>query len=281
MLYILITLLLGFAAVNTGNNLLFLVVAGLLAFMSVTGLAGMYNIKKLIPDLHPPEEIYAGIPAPFRLAVKNHKRRLPSFLIRLECSSGQTLVFPVVLPGSTHQDTVLFTFNRRGQATLGRITISSPYPVGFFTRFWSFEINAAVTVFPHPLAADSSGSFDESPNTGAGLRHERGLDGELERINPYSGSEPLRMIHWKLSARSHELLVKGFGRSVASPLVIDLDALPGQGVEERLSRAAWLVRRWVCERPVGLQLGGRKFPPGVGRRHGLMLQKELAMYGSD
>ncbi|NTW99794.1 MAG: DUF58 domain-containing protein [Geobacteraceae bacterium] len=275
------TLLLGFAAVNTGNNLLFLVVSGLLAFMSVTGLAGMYNIKKLTPDLYPPEEVYAGIPASFRMSVHNSKRYLPSFLVRLECTTDKTLVFPVVLQNSTHQDTVLFTFDRRGRVPLGKITISSPYPVGFFTRYWSFEIDGTVTVFPRPIATVSSGSGEESPNTGTGLRHERGLDGELERIYPYSGTEPLRMIHWKLSARSHDLLVKGFGRSVAVPLVIDLNALSGQGIEERLSRAAWLVRRWVRERPVGLLLGGRHLPTGFGKQHGLMLLKELALYGSD
>ena len=59
-MYIAITLLLGFAAVNTGNNLLFLVVSGLLAFMSVTGLAGMTNLKGLTPELVPPVEIFAG-----------------------------------------------------------------------------------------------------------------------------------------------------------------------------------------------------------------------------
>ena len=249
--------------------------------MSVTGLAGMYNIKKLIPDLLPPEEIYAGIPAPFRLSVRNSKRSLPSFLIRLECHTGQALVFPVVLQKAASHDTVLFTFNQRGRVPLGRITISSPYPVGFFTRYWSFEIDGTVTVFPRPIAADSGGSGEESPATGTGLRRERGLNGELERIYLYSGSEPLRMIHWKLSARGHDLLVKGFGRSVVAPLVIDLDALSGQGVEERLSRAAWLVQRWVRERPVGLLLGGRVLPAGIGKQHGLMLLKELALYGSD
>lgn len=249
--------------------------------MSVTGLAGMYNIKKLIPDLHPPEEIYAGIPAPFRLSVKNCKRYLPSFLIRIDCLAGQTLVFPVVLHKSSSHGSVLLTFNQRGVAALGRITISSPYPVGFFTRYWKFEIDDTVTVFPSPIATDSGGGGDESSAVGTGLRPERGLSGELERIYPYSGSEPLRMIHWKHSARSHDLLVKGFGRYVAAPLVIDLDSLSGQGTEERLSRAAWLVKRWVRERPVGMLLGGRVLPAGIGKQHGLMLLKELALYGSD
>jgi len=52
-------------------------------------------------------------------------------------------------------------------------------------------------------------------------------------------------------------------------------------VEERLSRAAWLVQRWGRERPVGLLLGGRTIPAGIGKRHSLMLLKELALYGSN
>ena len=249
--------------------------------MSVTGLAGMYNIKRLTPDLQPPEEIYAGLPAPFRLSVQNSKRYLPSFLIRLECHSGQSLVFPVVIQKSTNHDSVLFTFSQRGEVSLGRVSISSPYPVGFFTRYWLFEIDRTVTVFPHPIATDSGGDGEDSPATGSVLRRDRGLSGELERIYPYSGSEPLRMIHWKHSARSHDLLVKGFGKCVVAPLVIDLSALSGQGVEERLSRAAWLVRRWARERPVGMMLGGRVIPAGTGKQHGLMLLKELALYDSD
>ena len=89
------------------------------------------------------------------------------------------------------------------------------------------------------------------------------------------------MIHWKHSARSHDLLVKGFGKSVVAPLVIDPTVLAGEGVEEQLSRAAWLVRRWTRERPVGLLLGNRVYPPGIGKQHSLLLLKELALYGSD
>ena len=249
--------------------------------MSVTGLAGMYNIKKLLPDLIPPDEVYAGVPAPFRISVRNSKRHLPSFLIRAECSAGVSRVFPVVPQNSGRSDTVLLTFPHRGVVPVGKVTVSSPYPVGFFTRFWSYELDRRIVIFPRPVASDAGGDGEDSPATGAELRRERGLSGELERIFPYSGAEPLRMIHWKHSARSHDLLVKGFGRSAAAPLVIDLDRLAGQGVEERLSRAAWLIRRWVRERPVGLLLGGRVHPFGTGRRHGLLLLRELALYDRD
>lgn len=248
--------------------------------MSVTGLAGMYNIKQILPAIHPPDEIYAGIPAHFRISVNNSKRFLPSFLIRLECRD-QAVVFPVVLSGATCYDTVALTFNMRGTVPVCRITISSPYPVGFFTRYWTYDVDSQLIIFPRPVAVSSSSGGDESPTIGAELRRGRGVSGELERIFPYSGSEPLRMIHWKHSARSLDFLVKGFGRSVASPLIIDVDLLSGPGVEERLSRAAWLVQRWMRERPVGIILGNTVLPAGIGKQHGLMLLKELALYGSD
>jgi uncharacterized protein (DUF58 family) len=89
------------------------------------------------------------------------------------------------------------------------------------------------------------------------------------------------MIHWKHSARSLDFLVKGFGRSVAAPLIINPELMSGQGFEERLSRAAWLIQRWVRERPVGLILGDRVLSAGIGKQHGLLLLNELALYDSD
>ncbi len=249
--------------------------------MSVTGVAGMSNIKGLIPTLIPPEEIFAGTAAPFRLRVRNGKRYLPSFLIRVECQNSPGSTFPLIRQQTLSESSVMLTFDRRGQIPAVKVTVSSTYPVGFFTRYWTFEVDKLLTVFPAPLAASYPAGGVNAPRTGSNYRRERGLDGELERIDLYSGSEPLRMIHWKLSARSADFLVKGFGSQSATPLTINVADLPGRGVEERLSRAAWLVRRWVRERPVGLVLGERIITAGCGRIHGRMLLAELALYGLD
>ncbi|MBL0225501.1 MAG: DUF58 domain-containing protein [Geobacteraceae bacterium] len=273
------TLLLGFAAVNTGNNLLFLVVSGLLAFMSVTGLAGMINLKGLTPELLPPAEIFAGTVTPFRLRLHNQKQRLPSFLIRVECENGQGVTLPVVSHASAVETAVQMLFPRRGFARIGTIRISSPFPVNFFNRFWSFSIQDEFLVYPRLMQGTAVGDGPETRRIGSDTRRDRGQDGELERIAGYSGNEPLRMIHWKLSARVDELLVKEFGRQSAPPLVIDPDRLSGNSLEERVSQAAWLVRRKVHERPVGLCLAGRTIPPASGRIHGALLLKELALYG--
>ena len=247
--------------------------------MSVTGLAGMINLKKLTPELLPPLEIFAGSATPFRLRLHNNKQRLPSFLIRVECENGQGVTLPVVPHGSTIETAVSLTFPRRGFAKVGLVSISSPFPVNFFTRFWKFSIDSQFVVFPRLIQGAALGDGSETRQVGSVTRRDRGQDGELERIAGYSGREPLRMIHWKLSARSDDLLVKAFGRQSAPPLVIDPDTLAGTTLEERISRAAWLVRRKVHEQPVGLRLGGRTIPPAAGRSHGAMLLKELALYG--
>jgi uncharacterized protein (DUF58 family) len=272
---------LGFSAVNTGNNLLFLVVSGLLAFMSVTGYAGMRNIKGLTPEVIAPAEIFAGTAAPFRLRIHNHKRHVTSFLVRLECPGGQGITFPLVGRKSSVEGDIVLIFPDRGHAAIDRVTISSPFPVNFFTRYWTFASDSRFVVFPRLLAGTTVGDNGETNRQGSSTRRNRGLDGELERIAVYSGNEPLRMIHWKLSARGEDLLVKEFGRQASPPLIIDLDSLPGHGLEQHISRAAWLVRRWVPLRPVGLKCGKRVIPAETGRRHGMKLLTELALYGRD
>ena len=256
-------------------------VSGLLAFMSVTGLAGMYNLKGLSPDLLPSAEIFAGTATPFRLRLHNSKQRLPSFLIRVECANGQGVTLPVTVPASTVESALSMTFPQRGLARIGTIRISSPFPVNFFTRYWTFTIDDQFIVFPRLIQGISSGDGLAEQQAGTVVRRERGQDGELERIAGYSGREPLRAIHWKLSARGDDLLVKEFGRQSVPPLVIELEKLAGNSLEERISRAAWLVRRTVHERPVGLCLGGVTIPPATGRVHGALLLKELALYGLD
>ena len=271
----------GFSAVNTGNNLLFLVVSGLLAFMSVTGLAGMFNLKGLTPELLPPAEIFAGSATSFRLRLHNTKQRLPSFLIRVECGDGQGVTLPVVPHATVTETTLQMTYTRRGLARIGILKVSSPFPVNFFTRFWTFHMEREFIVYPRLLQGAARGDGSETRRIGSMTWPDRGQDGELERIAGYSGREPLRMIHWKLSARGNDLLVKEFGRQSAPPLVIDPEQLSGKSQEDRISQAAWLVRRKVHEQPVGLRLGNRTIPAASGGAHGALLLRELALYGLD
>ncbi len=248
--------------------------------MSATGYAGMLNLQKLTPELIAPRDLYAATPAAFRLRVHNGKRRFPSFLIKVDCQGSSALI-PVVPPGATAEQIIALTFPRRGYAEAGTIRLSSPFPVGFFTRFWSFSLTARFLVYPHPVPARLPAGERGAAGLASDLTRRLGGGGDLERITAYSGAEPLRQVHWKHFARSDELMVKEYGGLTAPTLELDLAGIPGQGLEERISRAAWLIRAFAFRRPVSLKAGRSVVPPGIGRRHAARMLKELALHDPD
>lgn len=83
MIYILISVVIGIAAINTGNNLLYVVVAALLSAILVSGIASALVLRSLTLDVHLPEHVFAGRPMLARLLLRNASSWLPSFSVRV------------------------------------------------------------------------------------------------------------------------------------------------------------------------------------------------------
>jgi uncharacterized protein (DUF58 family) len=81
--YVLVTLVIGIAALNTGNNLLYIVVAAMLAAIVVSGYVSAVVLRYLELDIHLPEHVFAGRPVLGRIVLRNQRRVLPSFSIRV------------------------------------------------------------------------------------------------------------------------------------------------------------------------------------------------------
>jgi uncharacterized protein (DUF58 family) len=79
--YVLVSVLIGIAALNTGNNLLYIVVAAMLAAMLVSGVASATNLKELELDVRLPVHVFAGRSVSGRIVLKNRRRWLPSFSV--------------------------------------------------------------------------------------------------------------------------------------------------------------------------------------------------------
>ncbi len=82
-IYVLVTLVIGIAALNTGNNLLYIVVAAMLAAMLVSGVVSAQVLRGLELDVQLPEHVFAGRPVAGRITLRNPRRLLPSFSIRV------------------------------------------------------------------------------------------------------------------------------------------------------------------------------------------------------
>ena len=82
-IYVLVTLVIGIAALNTGNNLLYIVVAAMLAAILVSGIVSALVLRGLELDVRLPEHMFAGRPVMGRVVLRNPRRFLPSFSIRV------------------------------------------------------------------------------------------------------------------------------------------------------------------------------------------------------
>ncbi|HEY1800864.1 MAG TPA: DUF58 domain-containing protein [Terriglobales bacterium] len=76
--YFLAVLVIGVAALNTGNNLLYIVVAAMLAAILVSGVVSARALSGLELDVRLPRHIFAGDAAPGRIVLRNRRRHLPS-----------------------------------------------------------------------------------------------------------------------------------------------------------------------------------------------------------
>jgi uncharacterized protein (DUF58 family) len=82
-IYAIATLLIGIAALNTGNNLLYIIVATMLAAMVVSGVVSAVVLRDLELDVRLPDHVFAGKPVLGRILLHNPRRWLPSFSIHV------------------------------------------------------------------------------------------------------------------------------------------------------------------------------------------------------
>jgi uncharacterized protein (DUF58 family) len=170
----------------------------------------------------------------------------------------------------------------RGRQRLETLRVTSRFPVNFFIRSRLLLLDCDIIVFPAPRPCPARYDAAGGRRDGASNSARRGEQGEVARIGDYTGSEPLKRVHWKLSARHEGLKVKELSASTDEPVILDPEDLPGGGLEGRLRCASYLINRYHRGgRAVGLRLPGRVVPPATGELHKLRLLRELALYGQD
>lgn len=273
LIFIGITVFLGFAAVNTANNLLYMVVSYMLSFMLISGLFSLYNIRGLEVVLLPPEEVFAGTDLPVRVVIKNQKR-LPSFLIELR-KGNNNCSFPIV--GNQSEGSIKIAFERRGYYESIDLELASSFPVGLFERFYTVKVPLNLVVFPKPMPCEELRlPFEDKDKTATlSTSRKKGYE-DIAGIREYA-NEPIKLVHWKLSAKTGNLYVKDMIEETAPPVMLSLDSVEGT-LEERISKLTFLVLKLTsANRPVGLELPTRTIKPSTGLQHRRELLTQLSL----
>jgi uncharacterized protein (DUF58 family) len=250
--------------------------------MSISGILGNHNLNGLTVQIMPPEEVYDGLETLFTFRIHNGRRLLHSFLLEIVFQDHCSNDIPLLVLGETSKVTFPVTFRGRGEHIDHLVTIRSNFPINFFIRSRTIQLHQPILVFPRPFPcrsalseySDKAGQMNEST--------QKGYEGDVTRIGDYQGGEPLKMIHWKLSARHDSLKIKELSSTVAEPVEIDLHTLPGKSMESQICCASFLINEFSrTNRPVGLKLGKTLHPAATGRQHKYHLLSELARYGQD
>lgn len=271
--FIVVSVFLGVAGVNTANNLLYIVVSFMLSFMLVSGIFSILNLRGLEIKLLPPPEIYANRESTLLLTLKN-KKPYPSFLIKA-CISKSCGFCSVVKAESDLK--IKVSFKTRGEIKKLQVSLSSTFPVGLFERIYELEVPSEMLIYPEPILTDINSVLDDTNLSGqSAIAKAQGFD-EIDGVKEYSG-EPLRLIHWKSTAKRAQLMAKRMQKEGQKPIILSLNHVDGN-LEERLGKLTFLVNEFLRRsRPVGLDLGDVKIKPALGNSHRHLLLKTLALF---
>jgi uncharacterized protein (DUF58 family) len=285
-LYALVTIFIGVAAANTGNNLLFVMLSLLLSFMWLSGVFARYNLKGLTFEVEPSNNVFAEKEAFATIRVKNEKR-LPAFILKvklkLKSSANDEETFIIFPQVKDVAEKVFPIFPKeRGIATLEIVQVSSLFPLALFVRYLEVKKETKFVVYPKPMpillhfdSAFGRKRVGERPKDGLGT-------GEFLGLREYIAFAPRKLIHWKSLAKRGELKLKKLAEEAENPLMVEVEKLPGRTLEEKLSQATFLVLKFESlSLPYGLNLFGKKIPPSLGPLHKKRILTELALYGKE
>jgi uncharacterized protein (DUF58 family) len=248
-------LLIALAALNTGNNLLFLILASLIAAILMSGILSSITLSGVAMRLELPEHIFAGQPVRARIELENEKITLPSFSLRVEAARTkgtpaallETPVYFPYLPKRSHvSQGVPITFARRGAYRQDAFRIVTRFPFGFLQKSRRVELRTEALVYP---SVEPTGEFLEILPGLQGVMESlaKGRGQDLYSLREYVPTDSARHVHWKASARQGSLMVREFTREEDCRVLLVLDphtSIPAvadssvrQAAAERFERA--------------------------------------------
>lgn len=279
------------AALNTGNNLLYLLLALLLGVLALSGVLSELAIRGIAVERQVPGRVYAGVPALGRLVVHNPRRWAPHLALEIrevpgegaELATIDAVAVAVLLPGQRQSLPCQWTFSRRGHHRLGALRVATRWPFGLLEKWYERPAPQEVVVYAAPSA--SVGRPLVGRDLGA-LRDERALgDGDFKGLKDLGHGEDPRLAHPRISARRGRPTRVERDEERGGPIEVVVEVPGGSAVVERLrvldqsvsAATGALLEAERAGRPALIRLFGRTLR-SAGPKHGAPLAA-LAVQG--
>ncbi len=234
--YLGITLGVGFAAINTGNNLLYLLLGMLLSLIVVSGFMSELSLRHLTVTRRLPLRAQVGRPHLVEIEVFNHKGKVPSYAIEVEdLRAGQPAdkrcFFLKISPSSAQVAAYRRTPARRGRDHHTGFRIATRFPFGLFEK--SREVLAPGDLIIYPAVDPVRLPVDVGTKPGtSGRIVGRGGGDDIYTVRPRRDGDDPRDIYWRKSAVTAQLVVRERTREARPDVEIVLDVIRPKAATE-------------------------------------------------
>lgn len=198
-----ITLGVGFAAINTGNNLLYLLLGMLLALIIVSGAMSEVALRQLIVSRRLPARAQAGRPHFVEIEVRNQKKQLPSYAIevedlRLNQPADKRCFFLKISPDNHQIAAYRRVPQSRGRDQYIGFRIATRFPFGLFEKSREVRVAGELVIYPavDPVRiahADGGRQLGETNTLAIGSGE------EIVGLRPMRDGDDPRDIYWRKS----------------------------------------------------------------------------------
>lgn len=253
------------AALNTGNNLLFMVLACLLAGILISGVISQIVLRDVELRLQLPAHIFAGRPVLALAELVNHKQVLPSFSLRLVGAAAKSLrgkfpkrktgrgpgsavnladeilpepvYFPYLPRRQSVQQSVELRFPRRGVYRQDSLGLQTGFPFGFLEK--TRHVDSPLQALVYPSVEPAEDFHEVLPRmTGELESFLRGRGSDLYSIRDYQTTDTVRHVDWKASAKAGVLQVREFAREDERQVLLVFDPVFSPAWTEAISTGA-------------------------------------------
>jgi uncharacterized protein (DUF58 family) len=222
-----ITLGVGFAAINTGNNLLYLLLGMLLSLIILSGVMSELSLRDLSVVRRLPTRAQVGRAHLVEIEVFNRKKRIPSYAIEVEDlrahqPADKRCFFLKISPNSAQVAAYRRTPQRRGRDRHIGFRIATRFPFGLFEKSREVACEGELIIYP---AVDSLRIRSEEPGRRLGgvAAAGRGSGDEIFGLRPMREGDDPREIYWRKSTRVDQLVLRERARETRPDIELILE----------------------------------------------------------
>lgn len=277
--FLVLSLFVGFAALNTGNNLLYLTFGMMLSFIAASGIISMINLSRIEVKFDPPEDVFALTPTPLRFHVKNLKAFIPSYSLTIDLE-GKKAFLSHLPPKAVKTTAVEFLFKRRGWNKVPEAVIFTRFPFGFFKKWIRVDLGyEEILVYPKVENVNiEKAKFREKQGEVEADR--RGFGDDLRSLRIYNDGDNPKLIHWKTSAKTGKLMLRELQDNESKRVLIHFHPAKSKGeLESQISHTASTLLG-LLERNYEVEFiaPDRRFTPSEIDRFPRPVLRYLALY---